>query len=81
MTQLLAEAADALERCFFFSELNAGHERLQADPATRSEADAERAVEADVLGAASTRARGGARSGRSTSATRSGESRPVHGPR
>lgn len=45
MTQLLAEAADALERRMFFDQLSARYEELRADPAAWGDIEAERAVE------------------------------------
>ena len=45
MTQLLDEAADALERRVFFDQLSARYETLRADPAAWGEIEAERAVE------------------------------------
>jgi predicted transcriptional regulator len=49
MTQLLDEAADALERRVFFDELSARYEALRADPAAWGEIEAERAVESGVV--------------------------------
>ena len=49
MTQLLAEAADALERRLFFDELSDRYEELRADPHAWAEIEAERAVEAQAL--------------------------------
>ena len=49
MTQLLAEAADALERRLFFEEFNAGYERLRGDPEEWAEVEAEREAEAATL--------------------------------
>ncbi len=49
MTQLLADAADALERRVFFDELSARYEELRADPGAWGEIEAERAVEAHAL--------------------------------
>jgi hypothetical protein len=46
MTQLLDEAADALERRLFFDQLSARYEALRADPQAWGEIEAERAVEA-----------------------------------
>jgi hypothetical protein len=45
MTQLLDEAADALERRMFFDQLSARYETLRADPGAWGEIEAERAVE------------------------------------
>ena len=50
MTQLLDEAADALERRLFFEELTEGYERLRADPATWAEIERERAADASTIG-------------------------------
>ena len=49
MTQLLADAADALERRVFFDELSARYEELRATPDAWAEIEAERAVEAHAL--------------------------------
>jgi predicted transcriptional regulator len=49
MTQLLEEAADALERCVFFDRFAARYEELRADPAAWDEIKAERASESGVL--------------------------------
>jgi len=49
MTQLLDEAADALERRVFFDELSARYEDLRADAAAWDEIDAERTVEAGAV--------------------------------
>jgi predicted DNA-binding protein len=45
MTQLLDEAADALERRLFFVQLSEGFERLRDDESSWAEVEAERAVE------------------------------------
>jgi predicted transcriptional regulator len=45
MTQLLDEAADALERRVFFDQFSARYDALRADPAAWGEIEAERAVE------------------------------------
>jgi predicted transcriptional regulator len=45
MSQLVDEAADALERRVFFDQLSAGYEALHADPEAWSEIVAERDVE------------------------------------
>ncbi len=50
MTQLLDEAADALERRAFFDQLAAGFEALRADPVAWAEIEAERAAEGVTLG-------------------------------
>ena len=49
MTQPPDAAADADERRSFFSAMNAGYARLQADPTLQSELDAERDDEAHAL--------------------------------
>jgi hypothetical protein len=49
MTQLLDEAADALERRVFFNQFSARYEALRADPHARGEIQAERAVETSSL--------------------------------
>jgi len=49
MSQLVDEAADALERRVFFDQLAAGYEALRADPAVWSEIEAERTVESAAL--------------------------------
>jgi predicted transcriptional regulator len=46
MTQLLEEAADALERRLFFDQFSARYEELRSDPAAWQEITAERAAEA-----------------------------------
>jgi len=53
MTELLDEAADELERRIFFDQLDAGYERLRADPVAWAEIEAERATDAGSLGDAS----------------------------
>ena len=45
MSQLLDEAADALERRVFFDRLSARYEALRTDPDSWREIEAERAVE------------------------------------
>lgn len=50
MTQLLDEAADALERRVFFDQLRARYAALRADPQACSEIEAERAVETGAAG-------------------------------
>ena len=45
MTQLLDEAADALERRVFFDQFSARYEELHADPRAWGEIEAERVVE------------------------------------
>lgn len=49
MTQLLDEAAEALERRVFFDHLSARYEVLRADPAAWSEIETERSVESGTL--------------------------------
>ncbi len=49
MSQLVDEAADALERRVFFDQLSARYETLRADPDAWSEIEAERAVESGTL--------------------------------
>lgn len=49
MSQLLDEAADALERRVFFDQFSAGYEALRADPDAWSEIEAERAIEDGAL--------------------------------
>ncbi len=49
MTELVDDAADALERRVFFEQLSAGYEALRADPAAWAEIEAERAEEAATL--------------------------------
>ncbi len=49
MSQLVDEAADALERRVFFEQLASGYDALRADAARWSEVEAERAFEAAAL--------------------------------
>jgi hypothetical protein len=49
MTQLVDDAADALERRVFFDQLCGRYEALRADPSTWSHIEAERTVESGVL--------------------------------
>lgn len=49
MSQLLDEAADALERRIFFDQLAAGYETLRADSNAWREIEAERAAESGAL--------------------------------
>ena len=49
MTQLLDEAADALERRVFFNQFSARYEALRADPHAWGEIQTERAVESSSL--------------------------------
>lgn len=50
MTQLLDEAADALERKLFFEQLNERYDELRGDPDAWAEVEAERQVEAGAVG-------------------------------
>ncbi|MHB1538884.1 MAG: hypothetical protein ACYCUM_04515 [Solirubrobacteraceae bacterium] len=49
MSQLLDEAADALERRVFFGEFSARYEMLRADSEAWSEIEAERLLESGAL--------------------------------
>ncbi len=49
MTQLLDEAADALERRVFFGQFSARYEVLRNDPAAWAQIEAERALESGTL--------------------------------
>jgi predicted DNA-binding protein len=49
MSQLVDEAADALERRVFFEQLSAGYEALRSDGDTWGEIEAERAAESGAL--------------------------------
>lgn len=49
MSQLVDEAADALERRVFFDELSTGYELLRADRDIWSEIEDERRVESGAL--------------------------------
>jgi predicted transcriptional regulator len=49
MTQLLDEAADALERRVFFDQFSARYEALRADPRAWAEIEAERAAESGAV--------------------------------
>lgn len=49
MSQLVDEAADALERRVFFDRLSAGYEALRADSRAWAEIEAERALESGPL--------------------------------
>ncbi len=49
MSQLVDEAADALERRLFFDQLSARYQVLRADRDTWKEIDAERTVESSAL--------------------------------
>ena len=50
MTQLLDEAADALERRMFFDQFSARYEALRTDPQAWTEIVAERAAETGAVG-------------------------------
>jgi len=50
MTQLLDEAADALERTVFFDRFSARYEELRSDPAAWTEIESERAIENGAAG-------------------------------
>jgi len=54
MTQLVDEAADALERRVFFDQLSARFDALRADSAGWREIEAQRAVESGTLDDSST---------------------------
>jgi hypothetical protein len=49
MSQLLDDAADALERRVFFDQLSSRYEALRTDANAWSEIEAERAVESGAL--------------------------------
>jgi predicted transcriptional regulator len=49
MTQLVDEAADALERRVFFDQLSARYEALRADGPAWTEIEAERSAESGAL--------------------------------
>jgi len=49
MSQLVDEAADALERRVFFDQLAAGYEMLRADSDAWGEIEAERTAESGAL--------------------------------
>lgn len=49
MTQLLDDAADALERRVFFDQLSARYAALRSDPQAWSQVEHERATEAGAL--------------------------------
>jgi predicted transcriptional regulator len=49
MTQLLDEAADALERAIFFQDLTKRYDELRADPDAWAEIESERHVEDSAL--------------------------------
>jgi predicted transcriptional regulator len=54
MTQLVDEAADALERRVFFDQLSSRYEELRADTGAWSEVETERAIEGRALRDSST---------------------------
>ena len=49
MTQLLGEAADALERRLFFAEFNSAYQRLRDDPTEWEAIERERNEESGAL--------------------------------
>jgi hypothetical protein len=49
MSQLLDDAADALERRLFFDRLTVGYDALRADPDAWNKVEAERAAESAAL--------------------------------
>lgn len=49
MSQLVEEAADALERRMFFEQLSAGYEQMRSDSGAWEQIEAERAVESGSL--------------------------------
>jgi hypothetical protein len=49
MSQLVDEAADALERRVFFDQLSVRYQALRTDPDAWSEIEAERSVESGAL--------------------------------
>jgi len=49
MSQLVEEAADALERRVFFEQLSDRYESLRSDPSTWNEIENERAIEGGTL--------------------------------
>ena len=49
MSQLVDEAAEALERRLFFERLSSGFETLRADREAWAEVEAERAIESGAL--------------------------------
>jgi hypothetical protein len=53
MTQLLDEAADALERRWFFEQMTDRYDRLRSDPDAWNELETERTVEAGAVSDAS----------------------------
>lgn len=49
MTQLIDDAADALERRLFFDQLSSRYEELRADPAVWRDIESERDLESGAL--------------------------------
>ena len=49
MTQLLDDAAEALERQVFFAQLSARYDELRADPVAWADLERERELESAVL--------------------------------
>jgi hypothetical protein len=49
MSQLVDDAAEALERQMFFEQLTRGYEKLRNDPAVWAEIEAERTVEGSAI--------------------------------
>jgi len=49
MTQLIDDAADALERRLFFDQLSSRYEELRADPAAWRDIESERDLEGGAL--------------------------------
>jgi hypothetical protein len=49
MSQLVDEAAEALERRVFFDQLSSGYQALRANPGAWSETESERHVESGAL--------------------------------
>jgi hypothetical protein len=76
MTDLLEEAADALEHRLFFDQLGARYTELREDREAWAQIEAERAGESPSLADGSRWARGAARFGSLTSARRLAASSP-----
>jgi hypothetical protein len=49
MSQLVDDAAEALERQMFFDQLTSGYDGLRDDPEAWAEIEAERAIEGSTL--------------------------------
>jgi hypothetical protein len=49
MSQLVDDAAEALERQMFFDQLTSGYDGLRNDPGAWAEIEAERAIEGSTL--------------------------------